>query len=421
MTTETIRDVEIMRVGVWQSANAGKVPITENDLDEVVRAFAATHEEAPVPLKIGHEMRQDVFGELADDVTDGEPAFGWVEDLRRDGERLLATFADVPAKLAALLKAKTWRNRSPEIRYNADLGGKRWPRLLQAVALLGAVPPAIKGMADLFTEGTDVAVALFAEPDDIESIMTELDALRERWEATIYGRRGAPRARAMFEAFKADLKRAARLVATMAEGGTHMKDLTEALGLPEDATRDDVVAAMSEAEAVGKVIGLAGFQFKGADQFVAWLAGKLGVSPDDLAAVAAAVAQAMGLDTPPEDEAVEEPVAASMSDGEAAMAKRLAELEGQVARGEAAKDVDAMIAAGKAVPAQRETLLALRLGNAVQFKAFADTAPVVVHLGEAGTTEGSVDLEPSPDELRVAREHGYDVEALRAYVRAQRS
>ncbi len=139
LQTETVEDVEIARVGVWQSSNAGAVPITEQDLDDMVAAYKATADEYPVPLKIGHTMRQQVFGDLAQELGDGEPAFGWVAALRREGDRLLATFTDVPAKLVEFMKAKSWRNRSPEVRFNATVGNRRYPRMLQAVALLGAL------------------------------------------------------------------------------------------------------------------------------------------------------------------------------------------------------------------------------------------------------------------------------------------
>jgi len=435
LRTETIDDVEVMRVGVWRSANAGDVPITEGDLDAMVKAFKATRGEVQVPVKIGHEMRQAVFGDLADEVVDGEPAFGWVDSLHRDGERLVATLSDVPAKLAAFMRVKAWRNRSAEVRFDAVVNGKRWPRMLQAIALLGAIPPAVKGLADLYmTDGGECMQITLAEgmdEADFDGIIAKLDALRDQWEAAISGRRGAPQTRHLFEAFKSDLRRAARLVAKMAEGDD-MATLTEALGLPDDSTRADVVATLAEgkAETIAAVVKMAGdITFANAAEFVAWLAGKLDISPSDLSAIAGAVQEALGLETASPD-GIEEPPAepvmseAQMSDGEAKMAAQLAELQGWKSRTEATRDVDAMIAAGKAVPAQRETLISIRLGSPAQFAEFVKSAPVVVHLGETGTSTSEAEVLTESEiaahiEGAKARNQAPDLDGLRAWKRSQ--
>lgn len=431
LPVETIDDVEVMRVGVWQSANAGRVPITLDDLEGMVKAFEATGSDAPVPLKIGHEMKQQVFGDLADDVSDGEPAFGWVDRLRVEGETLVARLTDVPARLAAFLRAKSWRTRSAEVQFDGVVSGKRWPRRLTAVALLGALPPAVKGMADLFSDGGETMTITLAEMDeaDFDEIISQLDSLRERWESAISGRRGAPQTRHLFEAFKADLRRAARLVATMAEGDD-MKQIHMALGLTDDATPGDVVALLAEgkAEHVAALVKLAdGIAFANAAEFVAWLAGKLNIAPSDLSAIADAVQSALGLETAPPD-STEEPVApaaappamsgASMSDGEAKLAAEVVTLKGRLARVDAEAAVDELVRAGRAVPAQRDALVKLRLGNAAAFAEFTATMPVVVHMGETGTSAGQDAEVLTPDEIKAARDMGYSLDDVRAYKRS---
>lgn len=138
--TETIRDVEILKVGSWASALSGRVPITADDLAAMVAA-SADPEVDHAPLKIGH----------IDPRFDGEPALGWLTNVRQVGGTLLADITDVPAKLAATVKA-AFRRRSAEIAWGVKTpSGKTYRAALSGLALLGVTPPAIKGLADVLT------------------------------------------------------------------------------------------------------------------------------------------------------------------------------------------------------------------------------------------------------------------------------
>lgn len=123
----TIRDVEIFRVGKWNGDT-----YSEKDLDDMIEAYTAVGYRPPV--KKGHE------------AGGAEPAFGWVENLRRQGDKLLADFANVPNELADAIKAKRFGSVSAEIFFNLTRNGKRFRRALKAVAVLGADVP---GVADL--------------------------------------------------------------------------------------------------------------------------------------------------------------------------------------------------------------------------------------------------------------------------------
>jgi hypothetical protein len=96
---------------------------------------------------------------------------------------------------------------------------------------------------------------------------------------------------------------------------------------------------------------------------------------------------------------------------------RIAKLEGRIARDDAARDVDALMRAGKAVPAQRDTLIALRLATPGGFAEFAKSAPTVVVLGESGTSAGEEVL--TPEEIAVARDMGTDLDELRRWKAGQ--
>jgi len=79
MTTDlhTIENVEIFRAGTW---NGDKYTI--KDLDDIVEAFDSVGFKPPV--KLGHAEKS------------GDPAYGWVNSIRRVGDKLVADFIDVP-------------------------------------------------------------------------------------------------------------------------------------------------------------------------------------------------------------------------------------------------------------------------------------------------------------------------------------
>jgi len=73
--------IEIFRAGDYRGANKGL--ITRADLDRVVRNYDPTYHEAPAT--IGHP-------------ADDKPAYGWIESLAVDGDKLLAREKQVDPK-----------------------------------------------------------------------------------------------------------------------------------------------------------------------------------------------------------------------------------------------------------------------------------------------------------------------------------
>ena len=128
--TVNIKDVEIFQTGVWHGDK-----YTETDLDQLIESFASKGFEAPV--KLGHNNEQE---------KDGQPSFGWIERVFKQGNKLLADLTDVPRKLAEAIERKQYRQVSSEIIWNfrPDM-----PRVLRAIALLGADIPEVKGLAPL--------------------------------------------------------------------------------------------------------------------------------------------------------------------------------------------------------------------------------------------------------------------------------
>jgi len=138
---QTLTDVEIFAAGTWNGD-----PYTVEDLDKMVEADRSLPFWAPV--KLGHTEAQKWFGQ-----DDGAPALGWVTNLRRRGEKLLADLINVPTVLINLIRNGSYRTKSAEIYWNyknpADPAGKVWPRVLKAVSLLGADLPAVTSLEEL--------------------------------------------------------------------------------------------------------------------------------------------------------------------------------------------------------------------------------------------------------------------------------
>ena len=127
---------EVFSAGTWKGDE-----YTEADLDDMVKNFQDLKDEIKPPLKLGHNKSK---------WADGLPAIGWVKELRRDGEKLLATFADMPIKVYEAIKNKRYKRVSSEITWNyKDLGGKIRKRVFTGLALLGADMPAVRNLADL--------------------------------------------------------------------------------------------------------------------------------------------------------------------------------------------------------------------------------------------------------------------------------
>lgn len=130
-----LEGVEIFAVGTWNYQK-----FTREDLQDIARntsALMAKSNHRP-PLKLAHDPEQPLAGE------EGDLALGWAENLRVQGDKLLADFANVPDIVAQAIDATLLRGVSVEMRYIEEFG---W--VLTAVALLGADLPAVKTIQDL--------------------------------------------------------------------------------------------------------------------------------------------------------------------------------------------------------------------------------------------------------------------------------
>ena len=138
-------EAEIFSTGTWNDET-----FTVQDLEEIAGNFQRLKSHLKPPLKFGHDDNQTLLGQ-----ADGDPALGWVEQLRVNGNRLLATFVGVPAVVYEAIKSQRYRRVSAEIYFNLRRNGKDLGKALKAVALLGADLPAVTNLEDLTAFLTD--------------------------------------------------------------------------------------------------------------------------------------------------------------------------------------------------------------------------------------------------------------------------
>lgn len=148
--TYKINAVEIFSTGTWNGTR-----ITTKDLDSMISAFEELKDGVRPFLKLGHTDKQKLA------QNSGLPALGWITNLYRQGEKLLADFDYIPEKVFTLIQNRAYRKVSCEVYFNAEVDGKKYPAILFAVALLGAETPGVMNLEDIL--GTYQFEKLFEE------------------------------------------------------------------------------------------------------------------------------------------------------------------------------------------------------------------------------------------------------------------
>ena len=141
-----MKPFEIFRTGTHTSLNGQTKDFSESDLDTIASSYDPQQHEAPIV--IGHPETN-------------APAYGWIDKLKRVGDRLIAFPKQVSNEFAELVKTGAFKKRSISI--TPDLQ-------LNHVGFLGAAAPAVKGLKDVE----------FAEnPDELEFASFEFDPVLE--------------------------------------------------------------------------------------------------------------------------------------------------------------------------------------------------------------------------------------------------
>ena len=163
--SNAIKDVEIFATG-----NHNGDEYTEKDLDDMVVAFGGLDFRPAV--KIGHTKDKP-----------GAPSYGWVQNLKRVGNKLYADLTDMHDSVVDAIRSKAYDRVSSEIYFNLKRGDKQFRRALKAVALLGAEVPAVANLVPLhkveFAEQGFDKVGAFEQGLDV-STKSLLDAVSER-------------------------------------------------------------------------------------------------------------------------------------------------------------------------------------------------------------------------------------------------
>ena len=136
---------EIFKAGKHTSSNGLTREYTVEDCQKIVDNYNSNVANHEAPIVIGHPK-------------DNDPAFGWIEKLKLVGDTILAKPKQVVKEFADAVQKGLYKKRSISL----------YPDFtLRHVGFLGAVPPAVKGLADLkFNDATEPELFEFNEDND---------------------------------------------------------------------------------------------------------------------------------------------------------------------------------------------------------------------------------------------------------------
>ena len=268
---KTVTGVRVFGTGTWTDSAGFERTWTEEDLDNMVKAFEAGVP-AVVPVKCGHTSDEfnrriaEALGVPVEVITgdhgQGQISVGRISALERKGSWNIASFDKVPEPIADLIEGGQYSTVSVEIE---DQVGEYGP-VITGVALLGAEEPAVEGAtlerALVFGGARKGAtVWSFALGGDIPTseLKAEFDDIRGKLAEIIKGKRGAPLFRALFGNLaglfeqlvgKSDQKKGETMdFHTVEERLRGVRWAAQELGLNEKATIDEIQSALETLKA----------------------------------------------------------------------------------------------------------------------------------------------------------------------------
>lgn len=156
----------LARPGQFTDQNGVTVQFSEADLAAAASAYDPAKHEAPVV--IGHPK-------------DTAPAYGWVQALEFGEGGLVALAHNTVTEFAELVRGPFKKRSARFYTPNSPRNPVPGVYYLRDVGLLGAQPPAIKGLADVSfaeDESSEVIEVSFAEPDHTEPAPTNQETDR---------------------------------------------------------------------------------------------------------------------------------------------------------------------------------------------------------------------------------------------------
>lgn len=143
--------IEVFRAGEHTDSSGNSREWNRGDLEEIVAQYNSKKHEAPVV--VGHPK-------------ENAPAFGWVEGLKTDGKVLYAKLKQLVPEFIDAVKKGMYKKRSISL----------YPDLtLRHIGFLGAMPPAVKGLADIAFNENNAITMEFTAPMRRKDNMIEKD------------------------------------------------------------------------------------------------------------------------------------------------------------------------------------------------------------------------------------------------------
>jgi len=144
--------VEAFEAGTHVDASGTEATWTEKDLDDIAAKANSQLATKPIPVCIGHP-------------SDSSPAYGWVQGVKRFGEKLRVKLSELNPAFAAALKEGAYKTRSISL-YDDNR--------MRHLGFLGGSQPAIEGLQPMsFNEQDHYRIYTFSE--DIE-----MDKMKEQ-------------------------------------------------------------------------------------------------------------------------------------------------------------------------------------------------------------------------------------------------
>lgn len=139
-------ELEVFRAGDY----GDKGTYCETDLDAIAEDYDPKMHEAPVTV----------------DHAQNGPAYGWVKNLKRAGNLLVASIKIQSKNFLDWLKSGAYKKRSIELYRKFSATGRPY---LRALTFLGAAPPEVKGLADpVFSDPGEFIPLEFNEESPVE-------------------------------------------------------------------------------------------------------------------------------------------------------------------------------------------------------------------------------------------------------------
>lgn len=149
---------EVFRAGVYPQ---GK--FTKKEISQIAKNYDPKFCEAPITI----------------DHQQSGPAYGWVEDVKADGEILKVAFKDIPAEFEQDVNSGKYKKVSVELYRNLEGKGA----YLKAVSFLGAATPQVKGLEQIKFMESEADTFEFDETlEDIDSLKNQIKDLETQIE-----------------------------------------------------------------------------------------------------------------------------------------------------------------------------------------------------------------------------------------------